>query len=362
MGLKSLLARAAVSRAHVLVVATPSSFTTRVALERALLSRGWVQADSPADADVLAVCGHEFPQLTEALQVVWDAMPGPRVRVDLADTASVPAAIAQAARQLLDTNQHIEQARHRAAVRPRPDQSDMDMDMDMGHGDMDMAPGGIPLAEGAEDRDGLEMDVLHLPLGPVLPYWPSGLVLHCALHGDVAIDVEAEVLAEPARVQLAAGTLDGPGLAAARACDAIVSVLALAGWPVGAGLARRVRDACMDGDLHGAAEHLDHLRRTTARSLLLRWMLRGIGRLDAEVVEGRSAVQQLVGDVYDRLVALLDRVEQELLGSASPPPSPADLVDVLPALVDGLELASVRLVVASLGLEVAPSPVEVADA
>ena len=361
MGLKRLLARAAVSRAHVLVVATPSAFTTRVVLERALLGRGWVQADSPADADVLAVCGHEFPQLTEALQVVWDAMPGPRVRVDLADRASVPAALAHAARQLLDTNQHVEQARHRASV------SSPSHDGGMGHSDMapddmDMAPGGIPLAEGAEDRDGLEMDVLHLPLGPVLPYWPSGLVLHCALHGDVAIDVEAEVLAEPARVQLAAGTLDGPGLAAARACDAIVSVLALAGWPVGAGLARRVRDACMDGDLHGAAEHLDHLRRTTARSLLLRWMLRGIGRLDAEVVEGRSAVQQLVGDVYDRLVALLDRVEQELLGSASPPPSPADLVDVLPALVDGLELASVRLVVASLGLEVAPSPVEVADA
>src|SRR5699024_11402590 len=46
-----------------------------------------------------------------------------------------------------------------------------------GHGGMDMAPEGISLAQGGQDRDGLEMDVLHLPLGPVLPFWPAGLVL-----------------------------------------------------------------------------------------------------------------------------------------------------------------------------------------
>ena len=48
-----------------------------------------------------------------------------------------------------------------------------------------MSPDGIPLAEGAEDRDGLEMDVLHLPLGPVLAHWPAGVVLRVTLHGDV---------------------------------------------------------------------------------------------------------------------------------------------------------------------------------
>ncbi len=75
-----------------------------------------------------------------------------------------------------------------------------DMDMDM---DMEMAPSGIPLAEGGEDRDGLEMDVLHLPLGPVLPHWPAGLVLRCALQGDVVVEATAEVLA-------AADAADGP--------------------------------------------------------------------------------------------------------------------------------------------------------
>src|SRR5699024_5964325 len=63
-----------------------------------------------------------------------------------------------------------------------------------GHGGMDMAPGGIPLAQGGEDRDGLEMDVLHLALGPVLPFWPAGLVLRCSLQGDVVVDAEAAVI------------------------------------------------------------------------------------------------------------------------------------------------------------------------
>ena len=57
------------------------------------------------------------------------------------------------------------------------------------HGGMDMArPGGSPLPrEGDDDRDGLEMDVLHVPLGPVLPHWPAGLVVWCVLQGDVIV-------------------------------------------------------------------------------------------------------------------------------------------------------------------------------
>ncbi|GAB2877798.1 hypothetical protein GCM10022245_11220 [Streptomyces mayteni] len=33
---------------------------------------------------------------------------------------------------------------------------------------------GIPLAERGDDRDGLRLDVLRLPLGPVLLDWPAG--------------------------------------------------------------------------------------------------------------------------------------------------------------------------------------------
>ena len=68
----------------------------------------------------------------------------------------------------------------------------------MDHGDMEMSPGGIPLAEGGEDRDGLEMDVLHVRLGPVLPHWPAGLVLRCSLQGDVIAEAQAELVDGPA--------------------------------------------------------------------------------------------------------------------------------------------------------------------
>ena len=33
------------------------------------------------------------------------------------------------------------------------------------------------MADRGDDRDGLRLDQLHLPLGPVLPDWPAGLVL-----------------------------------------------------------------------------------------------------------------------------------------------------------------------------------------
>ncbi|MEP7089462.1 MAG: hypothetical protein ABI776_05075 [Nocardioidaceae bacterium] len=355
MGLSDLLSRAAASRAHVLVVATPRAFTTRVALERALLGRGWVQAESPADADVLAVCGHEHTALTEELEAVWDAMPGPRVRVDVADPKAVPAVLDRAAEQLLATDQHVHDAQRRGPVTRHMDHGDMD------HGDMDMAPAGIPLAEGAEDRDGLEMDVLHLSLGPVLPHWPPGLVLHCTLHGDVATEVQVELVGEPTTGYDAADTRDSVGVVAARSCDAVVSVLALAGWPVGEAVARRARDACLDGNLRDAAQHLTRLRRRVVRSWLLRWMLRGIGRLDHAGVQESGAAQQVAGDVYDRLVALIDRAGQGLRGEASAAGNSADLVAALPALLAGSELASLRLAVASLDLGSALARLEAAD-
>lgn len=360
MGLRDLLPHAAASRAHVLVVSTPSAFATRAALEHALLARGWELADSSADADVLAVCGREYSGLTEALQVVWDAMPGPRVRVDVTDPTTVPAALDRAAAQLLATDQHIEDAQHRGPVTTHPDQDGMDHG-DMDNGDMDMAPAGIPLAEGAEDRDGLEMDVLHLPLGPVLPHWPPGLVLHCTLHGDVVTEVEVELLEEPGTGHDAADMRDSLGVAAARSCDAVLSVLALADWPVGEALARRARDACLDGDTREAAELWAVLRRKTARSWLLRWMLRGVGRLEPEHPQRPGALQRVSRDVYDRLLDLMDGADHLIRGEAPPARGTAGLVDVLPALLAGSELASLRLAVASLDLGPALAPLDSTD-
>ena len=221
MGLTTFLARHAVRHAHVLVVEVPGHWLIRAAVERHILGRGWRLASSPADADVLAVCGTPGPELAALVARLWDQMPGPRARVGIAAPRHVEAALSEAEDELLDV------ARQHADSHSRPDTPDGQPDHDMGagmkpdghegmshgahdshaghggmtgehggmdHGGMDMAPAGIALAQGGEDRDGLEMDVLHLRLGPVLPFWPVGLVLRCSLQGDVIVDAEASVI------------------------------------------------------------------------------------------------------------------------------------------------------------------------
>jgi hypothetical protein len=55
-------------------------------------------------------------------------------------------------------------------------------------------PGGLPMADLGDDRDRLRLDRLHVPLGPVLPDWPPGLVVRTVLQGDVIQEASADVL------------------------------------------------------------------------------------------------------------------------------------------------------------------------
>ncbi|MGA8209116.1 MAG: hypothetical protein WB798_03065 [Nocardioidaceae bacterium] len=306
-------------------------------------------ADSPADGDVLLVCGGPVAATEDAVAAVWDALPGPRVRCEVTHEGQLAEALERAGDRLRDTAAHRTDPHGRRAGEPEPDHGDMDHG-DMDHGDMEMAPGGIPLAEGADDRDGLEMDVLRLPLGPVLPHWPSGLVLHCTLHGDVVMQATVEDLG------VGSGRPASPATVAARHSDLVVDLLALAGWGSGADLARRARDAALDGDTTTAERLLVRLRTRTRRSRVLRWMLRGLGTLDPADVDptaGRRLPDHLVGDVHQRLLALVDRAVAAVRGELVAVPVAVDLLAVLPVLVAGTELATTRLVVASLGLPVA---------
>jgi len=236
----------------------------------------------------------------------------------------------------------------------------------MDHGDMDMAPGGIPLAGGGDDRDGLEMDVLQVPLGPVLPCWPAGLILRCSLQGDVVVAAEVEVL--PAGSAAPAPDLS-PRAAAARQCDRASQVLELSGWGTAAQQAARVRDDLLTGSDAGAClALLARLRTTVQRSRLLRWSLRDLGRTDAASTEGPSV--RPVGDVHDRLLSFLrsagdlldervdERVDEQPDQQPGGRPSAVPRGTVtplheLPDLVTGLDLAAVRLVVASVAPDTA---------
>ena len=224
MGLTEALSRAAASRAHVLVAEAPGSFRERAALERAIDANGWRIADAVADADVLAVVGEPGPELAAIIDHVWGQMSEPKVLIDIRDGASVAAGLVEARDALRDAARQHGQAAQPNDSPPAQHDDEHDQPADgheghddgghEGHGDGGhdhgaMAPDGIPLAEGAEDRDGLEMDELHLPLGPVLAHWPSGVVLRVTLHGDVVAEAEVERL--DAHAATALTRTDSPG-------------------------------------------------------------------------------------------------------------------------------------------------------
>jgi hypothetical protein len=372
VGLRESLARRAVRCAHVLVVETPGSWLTRVRLEEQLGQRGWRLAGSPAEADVLAVCGAPGPEMDEVASSVWQQMPGPRARVgiDTADPDVVAASLAEAERVLLDDAQQYDDGRGRSRAPEAGHEGDDTAGHDgsggghehmdhgdgdhehMDHGDGGMAPAGIPLAEGAEDRDGLEMDVLHVRLGPVLQHWPAGLVLRGSLHGDVIVEAEARLLdaapeAGPLQAPERPGSLD-----AALRCDNAAHLLALAGWADAATRSREIRDALLVGQDTDAARLLAELRRRVARSRLLRWSLRGLGPLEGTDLERLGLPGRLEGDMLDRLLRILDRAMGAVSGHGTPgEESPEVDLGAVADVVTGLDLATARLVIAGLDLD-----------
>ncbi|MDP5181793.1 hypothetical protein QOZ88_04020 [Blastococcus sp. BMG 814] len=360
MGLRERLTTAAVRRIAVLVVEVPGWGRTRCAAEEQLRRRGWRPALTPADADVLLVCGVPGTRLAAAVDLAWDQLPGPRARAEVLDPAGIAAVLDRVVAALSDDAAQRADAASRpgepamgieAGADPAEDDAaddgdhedvdhgdtedgdddsgddDGDDSGDMDHGDMDMPmPAGIPLAGGGDARDGLEMDVLHVPLGPVLPAWPAGLVLHCTVQGDVVQEARAEVLppdpaAEP----------DGdlvPGSPADR-CDRAAGILALTGWADAAAAAARLRDDLLGpGDPGACRPALQRLTRRVRRSRTLRWTL--------------------PGELRGRLLTLLDDAVAALTGTTTPI-ALLPLDDLAP-LVTGQELGAVRLRVAAAEL------------
>ncbi|MCQ0019794.1 hypothetical protein [Actinomadura madurae] len=124
-----------------LVVQAADGTRDRLAAEGALRSRGWRPALSPGETGMLVVCGNPGPALAGAIDVVWRDMPEPRVLASPSDLEGVAGGSREA------------------------------LDLDAG------------MADRADDRDGLRLDVLHVPLGPVLPFWPAGLRVDLVLQG-----------------------------------------------------------------------------------------------------------------------------------------------------------------------------------
>ena len=236
----------------------------------------------------------------------------------------------------------------------------------MGHENMEMLVHGIPLAGGDDDRDGLEMDVLTVPLGPVLSHWPAGLVVECVLQGDVIVSAEARILAAASRsAELETPIAEEPRQRIIRLCDQAAHLLALAGWGSAAQSVCRLRDAAAGGAVMAEqAVALDRLRRRVERSVVLRWSLKGLTvdvaseGTDAAAVSGNK----LSGDIRLRLIGWL-REATELADTGQfrlNPPTDAEATQetqnrlaTLPELLRGTEIGTARLLIAALGLDTA---------
>ncbi|WP_433467948.1 hypothetical protein [Spirillospora sp. CA-128828] len=266
------------------VVTAADGTRDRLAVERTLRTRGWRPALSPAETGLLVVCGSPAPALAEAIEVVWRDMPEPRMRASASDLEGVAGG------------------------------SRGPLEMDAG------------MAGRADDRDGLRLDVLHVPLGPVLPYWPAGLRVDLTLQGDV---VQA---AEATAVDTGDGTFWTDERQAAARLDSVSRLLSVAGWEAAAERAAVLRDDALSGAPGDVpARRFAAFARTVGRSRALRWMTRG------------------VGGVQERLDEWLREIAESLEGRVHRPRAPwGEVLERLPSRLEGAGLAQARLIVASL--------------
>jgi hypothetical protein len=262
-------------------------------------------------------------------------------------------------------------------------------------GDMDMGmPGGLPMAERGEDRDGLKLDRLHVQLGPVLPDWPAGLVVRLTLQGDVVQHAEAGAVGlaggagsfwtEPWR-RAVGGEPVITGVAARRRAaahlDSLGRFLGLAGWDDAATTACALRDDALGGrPASSLGQAVRRLAVRVARSRVLAWSTRGAGTLrpdEAAAAGVTGPAWRAGGDVTARyrgwcrelagLMAAFDdgsRLDPAVLepprgrldGAQAPS---ASLLAVLPRLLEGAEFAAARLIVASLDPDLDELPARV---
>lgn len=308
-------------------------------MERFAREQGWSLADSPADADVLVLAG-SAGGLGQFADRIWDQLPGPRSRVRITADDGVNTLLEQARSELADLAAQRRDER-RTSRPPAADPS--------AHAGHDMAgmdlPGGLGMAERAPDRDGLKLDVLTVPWGPALPWWPAGLALTTLLQGDVVAEARVERLGDRrgphAGWTAALAQVDPATAVAVVRLDALVRLLAVAGWD-GARLAcQRVRDNLLTGAaLSDVAPGMERLGGRVGRSRALARMTSGIATTQDE-------------DITLRYRRWLGEAVSAVASGTMPQPREHDddALERLPELVVGTEVGTARLVVASLDLE-----------
>lgn len=230
-------------------------------------------------------------------------------------------------------------------------------------GEMQM-PGALMMPDRAEDRDGLKLDVLHVPLGPFLPGWPAGLVIHTRLQGDIIQAAHAQILDH----SLDDPALDDPPVAddpggdanvtdparAVAALDALAALLTAADWHHAGAEARALRDDLRaDPTRADAPVRLSRLARRVARSRVLRARGALLGSIDP-----REAGPDLCGDSLARWLRWLAIAATAVsTGSPGRPPTvpqrtstTRQRLEHATRLIVGLDLSAARILIASLDI------------
>lgn len=325
----------------------------RLAVERVVRERGFRQALSPAEANLLVTCGSLQGGLDDIADRAWAQLPLPHARLHVIELGDLSAGLERALSELTDLDRQRQAvlipAPVAGPVAKQPGASEDHAGHDMS--DMDL-PGGLAMADRGPDRDGLSLDQLHVPLGPALPDWPAALCLRLLIQGDVVQEATAEVIGEGATgAPFWTAELSRPA-----ALDSLQRLLSVAGWPTAALIARRLRDILLTDPTADIGPSLEKWSRRVRRSSLLRWSTDGLGVLSEPT--GSS------GDATARWLRWLDlAAAPDPAGPVAPAvsadldqPSRAEaarqILDALPGLLVGQELAAVRLIVASLDPDV----------
>ncbi|MFE0699742.1 hypothetical protein [Streptomyces sp. NPDC058872] len=392
MDLRTRIHRTALARPAVLLVPSPGGTRVRLAVERELARRGWPQSTGPADADLLVFAGDPLPLgRDDWAEHVWRSIPAPKARVTIGTAEEAAHLLDRGHAMLLEPPaRHAGHADADEQGRPgehahegRSGAGHESHGPHTGHESHSGAVAGLPMAERADDRDGLRLDRLHVPLGPALPDWPAGLVLRVDLQGDLVQRASVETVPVPPSAPPRAfwnepwlRALEGEpvttGEAARRRCaahlDSLGRLLGVAGWDDAAARARGTRDQVLGGAPQDAlAPHVVPLVRRLRRSWTLRWLTAGVGAGNRGPVDG---------DVHGRLLGWLDAIEHALGeisvrtslqdapptgprgGAGAGTPASQVLLDALPGLLEGAEFACARLVVASLDPDLDELPAE----
>lgn len=152
-------------------------------------------------------------------------------------------------------------------------------------------PYGRPMAERADDRDGLKLDYLPVRVGPLFAPFPVGLALDVKLQGDVIQQATLESFADPSmqgesifhqalRAPVLVGNLE---LARARShLHWLSDAVAVAGPRALSERILRLSQRVAPGD----GNAIRALERTLRRRGFFGWSTRGVGVLETKMLEG----------------------------------------------------------------------------